>query len=472
MSTRVEKTIMVNVPVSRAYNQWTQFEDFPQFMGGVQSVTQRSDDRLDWVAEIAGVRRQWEARITEQVPDRKIAWAATEGATNAGAVMFEDVGGEQTAVTLVLDYEPEGMVEKVGDSLSIVERQAEGDLERFKSFIEDEGYASGAWRGSVGTPGQAGVPDTDDAAASRGDSGKAGISPKAVAAGVGVAAAAATAAVVSSKGGSEQTASAREADTASGRSSTPQTDTGTRMLTDEEIEAAASTDPYQASELDAEPTLTSRLTRPTRTRPEARTHPRPGRPPRQLSLPAHVERAQHAVRSRGFGPTSRIGPGARAGGRSRSSMASATDSASCRCGRCSRIVNRVARSTRVPIAEPLSLPMIRSPSQCPGTVRPSTSLGRLAMRSSPGTRGRFAATLGARRARPVRQGFVQVSAQVAASLDVQLLVDRLVTDPHRLIIGEHHRQPVRDLLRAHPLATAHPRLHRHRQHPVPGEIRP
>jgi ribosome-associated toxin RatA of RatAB toxin-antitoxin module len=254
MSTRVEKTIMVNVPVSRAYNQWTQFEEFPQFMGGVQSVTQLSDDRLDWVAEIAGVRRQWEAKITEQVPDQKIAWAATEGATNAGAVMFDDVGGEQTTVTLVLDYEPEGMVEKVGDHLNIVERQAASDLERFKSFIEDEGYASGAWRGSVGSPGQAGVPDADDAAATRGDSGKAGVSPKAVAAGVGVAAAAA-AAVVSSRSGSDEPASATDAKTTSGVTSAPQGDTGTRMLTDEEIDAAASTDPAAAGMLDAEPAL-------------------------------------------------------------------------------------------------------------------------------------------------------------------------------------------------------------------------
>jgi ribosome-associated toxin RatA of RatAB toxin-antitoxin module len=254
MSTRVEKTIMVNVPVSRAYNQWTQFEEFPHFMGGVQSVTQLSDDRLEWVAEIAGVRRQWEAQITEQVPDRKIAWAATEGATNAGAVMFDDVGGEQTTVTLVLDYEPEGLVEKAGDSLSIIERQAEADLERFKSVIEDEGYASGAWRGSIGTPGQAGVPDVDDAAASRGDSGKAGVSPKAAAVGLGVATAAA-AAVASTKQRSGQPASERESENGSGGSSTPQADTGTRMLTDEEIEAAASTDPYEAGELDAEPDL-------------------------------------------------------------------------------------------------------------------------------------------------------------------------------------------------------------------------
>ena len=93
MTTQVTKTVLVNVPVSRAYNQWTQFEEFPRFMGGVQSVTQLDDDRLDWVAEIAGVRRQWQARILEQVPDRKVAWAATEGATNAGSVTFEDLGG-------------------------------------------------------------------------------------------------------------------------------------------------------------------------------------------------------------------------------------------------------------------------------------------------------------------------------------------------------------------------------------------
>jgi ribosome-associated toxin RatA of RatAB toxin-antitoxin module len=200
MSTRVEKKIMVNVPVSRAYNQWTQFEEFPQFMGGVKSVTQLSDDRLEWVAEIAGVRRQWEARIIEQVPDRKIAWAATEGATNAGAVTFEDLGGDQTSLTLVLEYEPEGLVEKVGDSLNVVERQAEGDLERFKAFIESEGYASGAWRGTVGTPGAGGTPGIEDAASSRGDSGKAGVSAKAVAGGLGVAAAAAAAVAASGKG--------------------------------------------------------------------------------------------------------------------------------------------------------------------------------------------------------------------------------------------------------------------------------
>lgn len=195
MSTRVEKRILVNVPVSTAYNQWTQFEDFPHFMGGVKKVTQLSDDRLEWVAEIAGVKRKWEAKILEQVPDRKVAWAATEGATNAGSVEFEDVGGGQTSIRLFIDYEPEGLVEKVGDKLHVVDHQAEADLKRFKAFIEAEEYASGAWRGSVNEGASVGTPGVEQAAESRGDSGKAGISGKvAAAAGVAAAAAAATAA--------------------------------------------------------------------------------------------------------------------------------------------------------------------------------------------------------------------------------------------------------------------------------------
>ena len=204
MSTHVEESVDVDLPVSTVYNQWTQFEEFPQFMSGVTSVTQLSDDRLEWVAEIAGVRRRWQAQVLEQIPERKVAWAATEGATNAGAVTFQDLGG-RTLVHLSLEYEPEGLVEKVGDKLNVVENRAKGDLARFKSFVESEGYATGAWRGSVNTGGTEGTPSVDDADASRGDRGKAGVSGKAVAAGVGVAAAAAaTAAGVAAAGRSSQ----------------------------------------------------------------------------------------------------------------------------------------------------------------------------------------------------------------------------------------------------------------------------
>jgi len=159
MTTKVEKSIQVDVPLTTVYNQWTQFEDFPAFMGGVKEVRQLDDRRLHWVAEIAGVRRQWEAAILEQIPDQKVAWAATSGSTNAGAVRFVPAGAGSTMVYLSLEYEPDGVVEQVGDKLGIVERQVTSDLERFKALIEDQGYASGAWRGAlnegagVGTPG-------------------------------------------------------------------------------------------------------------------------------------------------------------------------------------------------------------------------------------------------------------------------------------------------------------------------------
>jgi hypothetical protein len=133
-----------------------------------------------------------------------VAWAATEGATNAGAVDFEDIGGGQTSLQLTLEYEPEGIIEKVGDKLNVVDRQAEADLQRFKEFIEDEGYASGAWRGSVSSGAPAGTPGVEDAAGSRGDSGKAGISGK-VAAGLGVAAAAGAAAAMAASGNKDTT---------------------------------------------------------------------------------------------------------------------------------------------------------------------------------------------------------------------------------------------------------------------------
>src|SRR3954454_11196294 len=204
MATKVEKSITVDVPVSTAYNQWTQFEEFPRFMGGVQQVEQLEDDRLRWVAEIGGVKREWYALILEQRADEKVAWAATEGATNAGTVYFAPVGPARTTVTLELEYEPEGVVEKVGDALNIVGRRAEADLEKFKAFIESRGAETGAWRGDVegATTGTPGV----QTATSQGDSGKAGVSAKAAVAGVaGVAAAGVAAAAAASRSHAEET---------------------------------------------------------------------------------------------------------------------------------------------------------------------------------------------------------------------------------------------------------------------------
>ncbi|SDT21952.1 Polyketide cyclase / dehydrase and lipid transport [Friedmanniella luteola] len=210
MTTTVDTSIEVNLPVRTVYNQWTQFAEFPHFMGGVESVTQLGDDRMHWVAEIAGIRREWDARVLEQVPDQRVAWAAVEGATNAGAVTFEDLGG-RTRVNLFLEYEPEGVVEKIGDKLDVVERQAKNDLERFKAFVEAEGYATGAWRGTVAGEGHVGTPGVERAAASRGDDGKAGVTGKAVATGVGIAAAAAAVAAGAAAASAKKSAAEAEA---------------------------------------------------------------------------------------------------------------------------------------------------------------------------------------------------------------------------------------------------------------------
>ncbi|SEO46472.1 SRPBCC family protein [Trujillonella endophytica] len=187
MTTKVEKSMQVDVPVRTAYDQWTQFEEFPAFMGGVREVRQLDDRHLHWVAEIGGVRREWDASVLEQVPDRKIAWAATGGATNAGAVRFEPSGPDSTIVHLEMEYEPEGLVEKAGDALGVVDRQVRADLERFKALVESEGYASGAWRGSINPTIDVGTPGAEAAVGSHGESGKAGVSGKAVAAGAAAA---------------------------------------------------------------------------------------------------------------------------------------------------------------------------------------------------------------------------------------------------------------------------------------------
>ena len=147
---RVQKSITVDCPLQTVYNQWTQFEEFPRFMEGVQLVRQLDDRRLHWVAKVAGVRREWDATIVEQVPDQKVAWRSTEGTTNAGTVYFEPVGTDRTLVRLLLEFEPEGIVEQAGDKLKVVEKRAEGDLDKFKSFIESRGTETGAWRGSIG----------------------------------------------------------------------------------------------------------------------------------------------------------------------------------------------------------------------------------------------------------------------------------------------------------------------------------
>ena len=148
MST-TQKSIEIDLPVSTVYNQWTQFEDFPQFMEGVESVTQLDDKRLHWVAEIAGTREEWDAEIVDQEPDRRIAWRAISGTTNDGVVTFESLGANATRVTLDLDVEAESLKEKIGEKLGFVSKQAEGDLKRFKEFIESRGAETGAWRGEV-----------------------------------------------------------------------------------------------------------------------------------------------------------------------------------------------------------------------------------------------------------------------------------------------------------------------------------
>lgn len=146
---KITDHIDVDVPVSVAYNQWTQFESFPEFMEGVERVVQLDAKTLDWTARIAGKTKHWRAEIVEQEPDRLIAWRSVEGAPNDGRVTFEAGGTEACRITLELDVEPEGAVEATGDALGFVSRRVKGDLERFKEFIESRGQATGAWRGSV-----------------------------------------------------------------------------------------------------------------------------------------------------------------------------------------------------------------------------------------------------------------------------------------------------------------------------------
>jgi len=145
----IKKSISVDVPIRAVYNQWTQFEEFPRFMEGVEEVRQQGDKFTHWRAKIAGKTEEWDAEIVDQIPDQRVIWRSTTGAYNAGTVSFQARGASQTEVTLQMDYEPHGFFEQVGDALGFVERRIEGDLKRFKEFIEGRGVATGGWRGEI-----------------------------------------------------------------------------------------------------------------------------------------------------------------------------------------------------------------------------------------------------------------------------------------------------------------------------------
>lgn len=130
----IEKSIVVNVPVRTAYNQWTQFEEFPRFMEGVESVRQLDEKRLQWRANIGGKTKDWVAEITEQRPDERIAWTSRDGAYNAGVVTFHRLDDARTKIMLQVDYDPQGVVENVGDAVGIVSAQVKGDLAGFKEL--------------------------------------------------------------------------------------------------------------------------------------------------------------------------------------------------------------------------------------------------------------------------------------------------------------------------------------------------
>lgn len=152
--TTVTESVDVHVPVRTAYNQWTQFESFPSFMGGVKSVSQVDDTHSHWVVDVAGAEREFDTEITEQHPDERIAWKSTTGDTrHAGVVTFHRLSDTDTRVTIQLDWEPEGLVENVGSVLGADSRQVKKDAKAFKEFVEQHGHETGAWRGNVDAPG-------------------------------------------------------------------------------------------------------------------------------------------------------------------------------------------------------------------------------------------------------------------------------------------------------------------------------
>lgn len=149
MTATIEQSIDVEVPVSTAYNQWTQFEEFPKFMEGVDEVRQIDDKHMHWVASFGGSTHEWDAEITEQLPDERVAWRNTSGKENAGVVTFHKLDDRTTRIMVQMDFVPEGIKEKLGSALGAPDRRVHGDLERFKGLIESRGTETGAWRGDV-----------------------------------------------------------------------------------------------------------------------------------------------------------------------------------------------------------------------------------------------------------------------------------------------------------------------------------
>ena len=149
LENELEKSIVVDAPLREVYNQWTQFEEFPRFMEGVVEVRQLDDKRLYWRANIGGAEREWHAEITDQTPDRRIAWKSLTGPEHGGAVLFRPVADGQTEVSLRIKYDPKGFTENVGDALGFVSRRVQGDLERFRDFMDERGRATGGWRGEI-----------------------------------------------------------------------------------------------------------------------------------------------------------------------------------------------------------------------------------------------------------------------------------------------------------------------------------
>ncbi|HEU6445218.1 MAG TPA: SRPBCC family protein [Gaiellaceae bacterium] len=145
----VHESVEVGVPVSTAYNQWTQFEEFPRFMENVESVTQIDDAHLRWVAEIGGKRHEWEAEIVRQEPDRVVAWRSVDGKGTSGEVKFEPLGADRTKIDVTISWEPEGLMESLGAKIGADTMGVKKDLDNFKELIEGRGVETGAWRGEV-----------------------------------------------------------------------------------------------------------------------------------------------------------------------------------------------------------------------------------------------------------------------------------------------------------------------------------